>query len=411
MAYTRQSTGLPESKQLGVGPISIRSQLPAEIEATLLNGFLQLSSDQFTWASSITLPTLDTTKQLYIRYVKPAYGSTLTFELTIKNIGIDTFQNATLSAAGSDKVSLNGVDWSTSISLGTVGAGVSKTAYLQSATIAQVPVQAQLDVYDDSGVLLQFPFDVASGRLYCTINEVRDYLRTINVDMVSSDEELRDLIQRSAGEIDRATRRRFDLVRTSERYDGVGQQKLVLDNYPILAIHELKIFNFNNQLIRDIKETDSDFASNLITDSERGFITLPPNVVIMFPVPLAAMFYWPYSSYGAYTLRGTDYDYVNRFGRGVANIEVTYTYGYQVPPEGIRDTCMKMVVIELLKKKGASDTQGAAVISIAGMSESFSQRGGGQMGASGPFAQLISDLQADIDANLELFRKRRWGVV
>jgi hypothetical protein len=75
---------------------------------------------------------------------------------------------------------------------------------------------------------------------------------------------------------------------------------------------------------------------------------------------------------------------------------------------------MKMVAIELLKKKGASDTQGASVISIAGMTESFAARGGTTQaggGAAGPFGHIISELQADIDSTLDGFRKRRWGVV
>jgi hypothetical protein len=85
-------------------------------------------------------------------------------------------------------------------------------------------------------------------------------------------------------------------------------------------------------------------------------------------------------------------------------------YGYAIPPPGIRDVCMKMVVIEMLKKKGASDTQGSSVVSIAGMSETFTQQGG-QQGGSGAFAHTIAELQRDIDTTLDGFRKRRWGVV
>jgi hypothetical protein len=68
---------------------------------------------------------------------------------------------------------------------------------------------------------------------------------------------------------------------------------------------------------------------------------------------------------------------------------------------------MKMTVIELLKKKGASDTQGAASIGIAGMTETFSARGAGA-GGTGPYGHLIAELQTDVDETLELFRKRRW---
>jgi len=168
-------------------------------------------------------------------------------------------------------------------------------------------------------------FDVSAGRAYCSIRLIKKHLETISVSPISTDEEILDLIYLSANEIDRATCRRFDVVTLTEGYDGVGQQELVLNNHPIVAIHEIKIYNFNNQLIRDLKETDSDLSTNIILDKENGFVTLPANVVIMFPVPLAARFYWPYSYDGSRTLRGTDYNYVSRFAKGTANIEVTYT--------------------------------------------------------------------------------------
>jgi hypothetical protein len=412
MDYTRLSSGMAEQQFLGVGPISVMTEDREELEAVHMTGWLQLSADTFRWGSLLEIGILEPDEflDLYGRYQKPTYVSEQTFQFSLRNIGTDTLESVILTRQGSDALSLDGLAFSNSINLGDMAPGTIKTVWIKTSSIAPRAVNGKIEVLSGTVSSGSIRFDVAGSRAYCSIHQVRSYLQTINVEVITKDEELLDLIYRSADEIDRATKRRFDLVRVTERYDGVGQQKLVLDNYPIVAVHEVKIFNFNNQLIRDIKETDSDFASNLITDSERGFITLPPNVVIMFPAPLAAMFYWPYSSYGSHTLRGTDYDYVNRFGRGVANIEVTYTYGFPTPPPGIRDVCMKMAVIELLKKKGASDTQGSSVVSIAGMSETFTQQGGQQAG-SGPFAHMIAELQRDIDATLEGFRKRRWGVV
>jgi hypothetical protein len=410
MTYTRLSSSLQESKQLGVGPISIQSQLPAEIQGILQNGFLQVSGDQFSWGPSITLGAIQATQQLYIRYVKPTYTTALVLKLTVKNIGADTFQNATLTAGTGDQVSLDGQTWSASVSLGTLAPGASMTVYLQSGTIAHAPVEAELDVYDGSTLLLQFPFDVASGRFYCVINEVKDYLRTIDVDVVTSDEEMRDLIQSCANGIDRATRRRFDVVTVTELYDGSGQQKLVLDNYPILSIQEVKIRNPDNTVVTDIKSTDTNFASELIIDSVKGFITLPSAGIPMLGSQLGAMgWYPPIWAYHPFPAAGVPFDYTMHFGLGVANIEVTYTYGFQTPPEEIRKACMKSVVIELVKKKGASDTQGIASEAIVGVTRTYAVRG--SQGGGGPYAHLMDELQSDIDAALELFRKRRWGVV
>ena len=120
--------------------------------------------------------------------------------------------------------------------------------------------------------------------------------------------------------------------------------------------------------------------------------------------------YPPIYAYQPFPAAGVPFDYTTHFGRGIANIEVTCTYGYPTPPSGIRDACMKMVVIEALKKKGASDTQGATTLSVAGMSETYATRGGAGGGA-GPFGHLIDELQQDVDATLELFRKRRWLAV
>ncbi len=71
---------------------------------------------------------------------------------------------------------------------------------------------------------------------------------------------------------------------------------------------------------------------------------------------------------------------------------------------------MNTVVIELLKKKDSSDTQGASVVSIAGMSETSTQQSGGQRG-SRPFAAILGEIQEDIHATLELYRKRKWVAV
>ena len=416
MAFTRLSTGLPETQYLGVSPLSVLTEDPAEISPVLLNGWLQLSADTFRWANKLLLPALAVGEslQLYSRYSRPAYATPNTFQFTLQNIGTDTLQNTVLTAQGSDLLSLDGVTFTATLNLGNLAPSVQKTVYVKSYGIDPGKLgPAQIQILQVGKLLSSLPFDaIGFGRYYSSVSEVTKYLTTIDVSVVTTDEEIRDLILRSANEIDRATRRRFDVVTVTERYNGVGQQKLVLDNYPIISVQEVQIYNPNNQLVADIKSTDSNFATELIIESVNGFITLPSPAIPNLASPLAGIGagwqplltpYYPQPS------AGVPYDYSTHFGRGIANIAITYTYGYQVPPEGIRDACMKMVVIELLKKKGTSDSQGAATVAVAGMSESFAARGA--QGGGGPYAHVLDELQGDVDATLELFRKRRWGVV
>jgi len=395
---------------IGVSPIRVMVEDETELEAILLDGWLQLSADTFRYASKLILPQLagGESIQIYVRYARPAHSTPNIFRFTLKNVSENTLDNVILTRQGTDQLSLDGQTYSNSVNLGDMAPSVEKTVYLKSYAIdPSLLGPAVIEIHQGSTQLSTLPFgSIGSGRYYCSVDEVRNYLTTINVDVVSEDEEIRDLITKSAQEIDRATRRRFDVVTVTESYDGSGQQKLVLHNYPIMAVHEVKIYNLNRQIVTDIKDTDQDFASKIIIDSVNGFLTLPSASYW-----LTNPYFWPNTSFGpAMLMKGTDYDYSNRFGKGIANIEVNYTFGFQVPPEGIRDSCKKMTVIELLKKKGASDTQGAAVIAIAGMSETFSARGSGQ-GGTGPYGHLIGELQADIEATIEHYRKKRLLVV
>jgi len=413
LTYTRQSSGQGEQQYLGVGPATVMTEDPEELEAVHMDGWLQLSVDTFRWGSMIEVGPLDEGEytELYARYQKPTYAFKQPFRFTIRNIASDTLQNAILTASGEDELSLDGSNYSASVNLGDLTPGTIKVIYLKSAAVKLMPVNAQIEAYAATELLSSIRFDVASGRAYCTIHQVHQYLKTIDVDVITTDEEVLDLIYRSANEIDRATRRRFDAVTVTERYDGAGQQKIVLDNYPIVSIQEVKIRNPDNQVVTDIKSTDANFASELIIDAQNGFITLPSAGIPMLGSQLGALgWYPPIYAYQPFPAAGVPFDYTTHFGRGIANIEVNYMYGYAIPPSGIRDACMKMVVIELLKKKGASDSQGAATIAVAGMSETFATRGGASGGA-GPYGHVMDELDRDVQATLELFRKRRWGVV
>jgi hypothetical protein len=85
-------------------------------------------------------------------------------------------------------------------------------------------------------------------------------------------------------------------------------------------------------------------------------------------------------------------------------IEVDYIYGFEAIPELAQDACMKLVVMELLGKKGASESQGTSTFTIAGMGETWGQ-GAGIFG--GPFGSLLGKLNADVEKDIALLRQRR----
>jgi hypothetical protein len=256
------------SGSLAVGPVSIFQSLsPANLTFHLSDGMLQLSADSFTWADYVSIGALTggSTSTVYAKYNKSLLGlstspPTFITRMVIKNISLSSITSIVLTPADTNTtVSLDGTTYTASVTVGTLTAGSSSTVYVKTTDITQFPyatVQAS-DTTNPTTDTATIPFMVAGGRAYCTIQEIRDFLQGIDLDVVTTDEEMLDLIQHSANGIDRATRRRFDMVTATETYDGAGQQKLVLDNYPIIAVSEVVIKNLNNAVVTDIKSTDS----------------------------------------------------------------------------------------------------------------------------------------------------------
>jgi len=225
---------------------------------------------------------------------------------------------------------------------------------------------------------------------YSTPDAIKEYLTGLDVDVVTTDAEIQHWLDRSKNEINRSTKMAFEPTDLVERYDGKGQSKLVLNHWPLISVTYVKIYNMNNQLIRTLAESD------VILEKPIGCITIPPAMYWLS--------YWPYTPYiGPYApaLQSSAYDYYNRYGTGTANIEVSYVYGYTTVPETIKAACTKMVVIELLKKKGVSISQGASNINMEGVTEAFSH--GSMGGGTGPFGHLIGELTKDIESDLSRY--------
>jgi hypothetical protein len=400
-----------ETSSLATGPVSTLTQLPLELSLTILDGLLQLSPDTFSWGPTLALATLAAQSSIpaWLRYLIPTFP--FTTRLTLKNIGSATFSNISLTPPATDQLSTDGQTYQSagaSISVGTLHAGGSVTFWLRSISIQNL-IAAQLQLMSGGSGLSQIPIQAAGSRAYCLVKDVRAFLKRIDIDDVTDDEEIMNLITTSAKDIDRATRRRFDVCTVTEQYNGNGQQMLVLDNYPLLSVQEVQIKNMANQLVTDIRSTDANFAQELIIDFVRGYLTLPPAAMPYSLYPPYTGWFWPSSSYVGDISTRMAWDYSSHFGAGVRNVVVTYTYGFQQPPEPIRMACMKLTIIELLKKKGSADSQGMATEGMAGATFQYTARG--MSGGAGPFGHIIAELQQDVEADLEKYRKRSWKTV
>jgi len=403
LSYTRQSSGAAEKQYLGIGPIAVTTEDPEELEAVLTDGWLQLSPDSFRWGSILQIGTLQPDEYLdvYARYQKPSYEATRTFQFSLRNIGSDTLLNAVLTAAGSDLLSLNGVDFSASVNLGNLAPGTEKIIWIRTASIGLTVLNAKIEALSGAASLSSTDFYVAGGRAYCSVHEVRSFLTTINVDVITSDEEILDLIYDAAEAIDRSTRRRFDMTLTTERYDDPGIGKLVLRNWPLVEVNAIRLYDQSNKLLKELKPTDADWSERVIIDKENGFLELP---ITRQPVFLATdIIRWRTGAPAerAEWPRSAD---VRRMTSIVNWIEVDHIYGFEAIPELAQDACMKLVVMELLGKKGASESQGTSTFTIAGMGETWGQ-GAGVFG--GPFGALLGKLNADVEKDTALLRQRR----
>jgi len=241
-----------------------------------------------------------------------------------------------------------------------------------------------------------------SARGYTEIDRIREYLKSINIDIVSTDEEIQRLIYSATTWIEENCRRRFDpFTVTGDRYDDPGVGKLVLKYWPIISVSKVRFYDHSNALSKEWISTDSDWAQKVIIGKENGFLEFP---LLKMPFMTSAeLFRWETAG----GLQPSEWPRQPEFKRmvsAIAWIEVDYQAGFSAIPSPIGDACLKMVVMELLRKKGLSDTQGASSMSIAGFGETWAQ---GSPQATGPFASVIGPLSTEIQRTFELYRKRR----
>jgi len=156
-----------------------------------------------------------------------------------------------------------------------------------------------------------------------------------------------------------------------------------------------------NKMVKELKPTDTDWSEQVIVDKENGFLEFPIMRQPIFLTTDTIPWRTGAPSAGAEWPQSAD---VRRMASILAWIEVDYVYGFEAIPELTQKTCMKLVVMELLGKKGASESQGTSTFTIAGLGETWGQ-GAGIFG--GPFGALLGQLNADVEKDIVLLRRRR----
>lgn len=356
----------------------------------------------------------------YYAFTAYAQSTTLRMELVSSNlnraalatysglIGIGKAQNyeMTFDCQGSNlRGFVNGIKYF-DITDSTLSAGQVGFDWQQGVgQIRDVHVQVNAG---DKGNLIPVTLPTDFGA-YCSVDDVKNLLAGIPIGDVTTDDDIYQYIKAASDHINRETYSYFGAgTRVEERYDGNGQFTLVLTHSPIFKLHRLEIYNFNNTLTRswspgsELGTTDdSENTGSLIQEKNYGLLTIPRTALTPSLV-LHTVSWQTVNPFAPGVVTGADYDFFNRFGRGIRNIVVDYSYGYEVVPPMIRWAAAKWAGLLILMKLGAAKTGGATQIALEGMTLSFIQR----QGPSTPFGAIIDEWSKDVEAAIADYRRR-----
>ena len=157
---------------------------------------------------------------------------------------------------------------------------------------------------------------------FCSIQDVNDLLgkKTINPEEYYIKEGgtveptmVERLIEKRSGIINGEHQMNFNKTKVvDEYYDTVGTLPIVLDNYPIISIQSLYLWNGSSY---DAKSEGNDRNSDdfYIDKAESGFVG-----------------FWSMPASGKRYLK------------------ISYTYGYEEIPDYVRECCIKMVAVDVI---------------------------------------------------------------
>ncbi len=223
--------------------------------------------------------------------------------------------------------------------------------------VITVTVSSQLMATITTDVIVTTTIDLT------TLNRVKNYLG-MSVGLTSDDGLIQDVITALSLEFMRRTGRGqttgdnptqspfVQPVSYTEYYDGNGNQRLFLKNYPIVSVVTLAINGLTVPASTDIFHKTPGF----VIDGAQKSLALVSMAKALFP-SAANRGFFSYSN-SSYTWPGT-------FTRGIQNIYVQYTAGYSSVPQDIDFAVRKWVALNY-KRKGWIDQRSQAMAAGAG---------------------------------------------
>ena len=168
MSYIRMSSGGKEQQYLGVGPISVMTEDPEELESVLMNGWAQLSADIFRWASLLELGPIQKGEYVnfYVRYLKATSGEKAIFQFSLRNIGSDTLLKTVLTASGTDLISLDGQTFTKDVQIGDLKPAAVMIIWLQTDNIGTRIINGLMEAIAGTDVVSTQLFWVDRGKSY-----------------------------------------------------------------------------------------------------------------------------------------------------------------------------------------------------------------------------------------------------
>lgn len=258
---------------------------------------------------------------------------------------------------------------------------------------------------------------------YCSWDDVKACLMGLDVADIPTNLQTRiesTYIPALKNEIDTYCKQNFDLSTITQFYDGSGTDKIVIPRRPIKEITNCilrvipSISWYTFRRWRNINVVDSqgyviatqggpepingtvmppyspgDYTwetditkADLFVDCANGILTIPPRILYL---EMQAIPFWNYT-----------------WLKGNANIELTYTYGYDPEnyPLDLKLAAAKLVACQVLLIKGIGISAGANSMTIDGVSRNF----GGT-----PYQALIQDFRTQAYQTLDHFRRINVG--
>lgn len=349
------------TRYIVVTPLDAESD-DSQIEVFNLDGLVDLSPDRARWSKTLALGVLNPGDMYEVFIRQRILLSRLNvFRIQVTNRTGAGWSSVEAYAAQDDLLSLDGVNYSSSVNIGPVPADGSFTVYLKTMEFRPVAYPSTLKAVSAEGPAAKLDVDPAGLHgLLCMPSDVLAEAKPLGLE--EKDEELLHVIFMASDRITRRTNRLWGYREFSERqslepsYRRWTMTEVHLKP-PVIEVFRVAWLNHYGKLIQEHRLGDSGFTENVIVDRDEGVVYL------------------------ALPVRPTDL------------IDIDYAAGYRNTPAAVRSIAAKLALAILLTRKGMAVSGGVSSIALAGFSTSYPE-GQGFMG-------LIRQLEEDCERQLD----------